>query len=175
MKNNSSEMKIFYYNKAENHKSSDTDRLIKESLNGYFRNDVSVEVKRTDAGKPYLYDCPLHVGVTHTDSIVIIAISENRFGIDCESINRVVKNLYRIAEKYYSDNERAYVFEKSGDKSEVQKRFLEIWVKKEAYVKYTGKGLSAISRCDVTELCTFKRIENDYDLIIYIYEENKNE
>lgn len=168
-------MKLFYYNKAAGHKSSDTDRLIKQSLNGYLGKKASIEVRRTDTGKPYLYDCPLHIGVSHTDNTVVIAINEKPFGIDCESIDRIVKNIHGIANKYYSENEKSYVFEKSEDKTEIEKRFLEIWVKKEAYVKYTGKGLSAISRCDVTGLFGFKRIENDYNLIIYIYEEDKNE
>lgn len=168
-------MKIFYYNKAKNHTQSDTNRLIKESLGAYLGKSVSSEVKRTENGKPYLYGCPLHIGVTHTNDTVLIAVNEKPFGIDCESVDRTVGNFRRIAEKYYSDNEKAYVFEKSEDQTEIQKRFLEIWVKKEAYVKYTGEGLPGIPKCDVTSLCGFKLIENTKNLLIYIYEEDKHE
>ena len=168
-------MKIFYYNKAKNHTQNDTDQLIKESLNGYLGKEISVQIKRTSAGKPYLPGYPLHIGVTHTDDIVLIAISEKPFGIDCESIDRTVNRLNRIAEKYYSENERAYVFDKNTDDAERSRRFLEIWVKKEAYVKFTGEGLSAISKCDVMSLCGFKLIENRNNLLIYIYEEDKHE
>lgn len=168
-------MKLFYYSKKKNHTSDDTDKLIKESLNGYLGKEISVQVKRTPAGKPYLEGCSLHIGVTHTDDIIIIAINEKPFGIDCESIDRTVNNLDRIAEKYYSPNEKSYVFEASTDKGQVCRRFLEIWVKKEAYVKFTGEGLPAISRCDVTSLCGFKSIANPHKLLIYIYEEDKYE
>ena len=115
------------------------------------------------------------MGVTHTEDIVLIAIGEKSFGIDCESMSRTVNNFYRIAEKYYSSNEKAYVFEKNSDEEVINARFLEIWVKKEAYVKYTGEGLSAISQCDVTLLCGFKRIDNQHNLLIYIYEDDKHE
>jgi 4'-phosphopantetheinyl transferase len=165
-------MKLFYYSKKKNHTSDDTDKLIKESLNGYLGKEISVQVKRTPAGKPYLEGCSLHIGVTHTDDIIIIAINEKPFGIDCESIDRTVNNLTRIAGKYYSESEKKYVFETSTDNEQVRRHFLEIWVKKEAYVKFTGEGLSAISRYDVTSLCGFKLIENRSNLLIYIYEED---
>ena len=116
-------MKIFYYNKAKNHTQNDTDQLIKESLNGYLGKEISVQIKRTSAGKPYLPGYPLHIGVTHTDDIVLIAISEKPFGIDCESIDRTVSNHARIAEKYFSGNEKAYVFDK--DKFEAVRTLIE--------------------------------------------------
>ena len=164
-------MKVFYYNKARNHTKADTDSLIKSALCEYFGKQVCARVKRTEKGKPYLDDCPLHIGVTHTDDTVLIAINDKPFGIDCESKERTVKNASRIADKYFCDNEKSYVFEKSSDEKETDMRFLEIWVKKEAYVKFTGEGLSGMSGCDVTSICGFKLVENKNNLLIYIYEE----
>jgi phosphopantetheine--protein transferase-like protein len=166
-------MKIFFYDKLKNHTSKDTDFLINKALCGYFGKEVSAKIIRTSDGKPCLEEySSLHVGVTHTDNVVLIALNEKPFGIDCEAIGRTAKNISRIAEKYFSDNERAYVFEKNADEESINTRFLEIWVKKEAYVKYTGKGLRGMSECDVTSLCGFKLIKNTKNLLIYIYEEN---
>ena len=166
-------MKIFFYDKIEKHTSKDTDFLINKALCGYFGKEVSAKIIRTSDGKPYLKEYPsLHVGVTHTDSVVLIALNEKPFGIDCETTGRTAKNMSAISEKYFSDNERAYIFAKNLDEESITTRFLEIWVKKEAYVKYTGEGIKGMSKCDVTSLYGFKLIENTKNLLIYIYEEN---
>lgn len=168
-------MKLFFYSKEKNHTRSDTDALINKSLSGYLGREVSAVIQRTSAGKPYSEEYPLHIGVTHTDDTVLVAINERPFGIDCESKDRTAINMHRIAEKYFCENERTYVFENCSDKQTMNERFLEIWVKKEAYVKFTGEGLSGMSKCDVTSLGVYKLIENQNNLLIYIYEEDKHE
>ena len=163
-------MKIYFYDKKKGHKREDTDRLIRESLDdcisGYSLAPYNGEIKRTALGKPYI-DYPLYIGVTHTDSVVIVAIDEKSFGIDAENIARSMQRQDSIAGRFFTENERRFV-EKSADK---ESAFLEIWVKKEAYVKFTGEGVPAMKNCDVTLLSGFERIENDRNLIIYIYKE----
>ena len=163
-------MKIYFYDKKKGHKREDTDRLIRESLedyiSGYSLPPYNGEIKRTALGKPFI-DYPLCVGVTHTDSVVIVALDEKSFGIDAEKVGRVMARQDSIAERFFTENERRFI-EKSADK---ESAFLEIWVKKEAYVKFTGEGVPAMKNCDVTLLSGFERIENDRNLIIYIYKE----
>lgn len=165
-------MKIFYYNKAKNHTQSDTNRLIKESLGAYLGKAVSSEVKRTENGKPYIDEKGIYVGVSHTDSLVVIAIDSKDFGIDCEIFERTPLNSKRIANKYFSKNEFDYIYH-NGDTSEnsesISRRFLEIWVKKEAYVKYLGTGIKNMPDTDVFSLSgSFEQVENK-DNLIYIY------
>ena len=69
----------------------------------------------------------------------------------------------KIAERFFTEKELTDAID---DES-----FLDIWVKKEAYVKFTGEGLSGMKSCDVTKLSGFEKIENDRNLIIYIYKE----
>ncbi len=163
-------MEIFYYPKVKSHKRCDTDKMILESLGKYtLGHSLSMyhgKILRTSLGKPYI-DYPLFVGVSHTDSMVIIAIDEDGFGIDCEEHGRITKRREDIANRFFTDNERKFIHS--------DEDFLEIWVKKEAYVKFTGQGLSAMSSVDVTKLSGFTKAENDKNLIIYIYKENNNE
>ncbi len=163
-------MTLYFYEKNPHHKSSDTDRLINESIRRHQGVGGEIEVLRTNLGKPYV-NLPLHVGVTHTDDIIIVALDDENFGIDCESIGRTQKNAEKIAERYFTENERQKIF----DSADRDKMFLDIWVKKEAYVKFTGHGLSGMKNCDVTSLQGFEKIENDRNLIIYVYKEKNNE
>ena len=163
-------MKLYFYDKCKGHKRKNTDAMIRESLNdyisGYSLPSYDGQIKRTTLGKPYI-DYPLHIGVTHTDEVAIIAIDENNFGIDCERMGRITSCRVSIMKKFFSQNECDYI-EHAIDKDNA---FLDTWVKKEAYVKYTGQGLSGMSQADTTKLCSFEKIRNDRNLIIYIYKE----
>lgn len=150
-------MDVFYYKKEK-----DTDFYIEKSLK-FLGKDTSFSRKN---GKPYRADC--YIGVTHTDDIILVAIADFDFGIDCESLNRVVPNRDRIADKYFTENERVYI-------NDDNTRFLEIWVKKEAYVKFNGDGLKKMKNTDVFsfEGCFTKLAVDKY--LIYIYSDRKVE
>lgn len=160
---------IYVYRKAKTHKSCDTDALIAKSLGHYWRKHgiggaENTEILRTDNGKPYLRNNTAHIGVTHTNELVFIALDKENFGIDAEKSTRAVKRSAEIAKKYMTESERAFI-DAADNGTEA---FLEIWVKKEAYLKYTGLGLRGISDADTNRvgLC-FSRIQYK-DYIIYI-------
>lgn len=163
-------MKLYFYDKQKGHKREDTNTLIRESLKDYISGhslpSYNGKIERTSLGKPYI-DYPLHLGVTHTDETVLVGIDENNFGIDCEKCDRIVERSSAIMKKFFTDAERKYVSESE----DAGAAFLDVWVKKEAYVKFTGEGISGMSGCDVTNLSGFEKISNDKNLIIYIYRE----
>ncbi len=163
-------MKLYLYDKEKGHKRVQTDMMIRESLNAYISGHSLApydgQIKRTNLGKPYI-DYPLFIGVTHTDDIVIIGIDEDNFGIDAETAGRKPARRKEISKKFFAEAECALI-ENAKDKDTA---FLDIWVKKEAYVKFTGEGLSGMKNCDITLLSGFEKIENDRNLIIYIYKE----
>ena len=144
-------MDIFYYKKEK-----ETDYYIKKSLESLGK-DTRITRKM---GKPYAKDS--FVGVTHTDDCILIAVEDFNFGIDCENKSRVVENRKKIANRYFSENEREYIMEDNS-------RFLEIWVKKEAYVKYTGEGLGGMSKVDVLKVDGYFTKVELKDNLIYIY------
>lgn len=89
-------------------------------------------------GKPYLIGYPdFHYNVSHTDNAVAVAVCDSPIGIDIE---RIKPAPLKIAERYFTAAERAYIYAAS---SNTDRRFFEVWTKKEAYIKQTGAGLSA--------------------------------
>lgn len=87
---------------------------------------------KTETGKPFFKDVnDLYFNISHSFLSYAVAISDSPIGIDIEVIREV--NL-KIAERMFTENEKEYV----GNDTV---RFFEIWTKKEAYSKFTGKGL----------------------------------
>ena len=109
-------MFIYLYSLKQNHTSNDTDMLIKRSVNDLKMSMLydfpkKIKILRNNTGKPYIENCFVNVGVTHTADIVIIALSQLEFGIDAESEERSVKQMEAVVDRYFSDREigRAHV------------------------------------------------------------------
>jgi len=162
-------MQLYFYGKEKKHTSSDTDSLICKAVCSYTGKAFTESIRRTGKGKPYIEN-GLFIGASHTLSTVVIGVDEKNFGIDCEDPTRTVRDRELITKRFFSEDETRYIQSFPEDKRD--RAFLELWVKKEAYVKFTGDGLSGISKTDVTKLRGFEKVPNDYGLIIYIYKEN---
>lgn len=108
-------------------------------------NDIII--KTNEAGKPYLASFPYYeYNISHTRNAVAVALSDAPIGIDIERIRDIDIN---IAHDIFTDNELAYLFSKEND---YKQRFFTLWTKKEALIKYGGKGLpSNLKSFDVTE------------------------
>ncbi|MBO5412017.1 MAG: 4'-phosphopantetheinyl transferase superfamily protein [Clostridia bacterium] len=121
--------KIFYAQKYE-YPCSET--AVLKILHEYFKLD-EVSVKRTKNGKPYVDVRPsLHFSVSHTDTMLFIAFSDQEIGIDAEHNARQV-NYLPILKKLPSI-ERENI--------RTQQDFLQLWTAKESVVKYLGECLS---------------------------------
>jgi len=99
-----------------------------------FGLDDNLSIEYSPNGKPFIRDWNFRFNISHTDGCLFIAFSDGEVGIDAEVIRPFDR---RIAEKYFSEKELAFVAA-SQDKNEA---FTRIWTRKEAYVKYTGKGI----------------------------------
>ena len=87
-------------------------------------------------GKPYLRDYPnRHYNISHKKGVIICAVSDEPVGVDIERVKKFDK---RVAERFFTQNEQTYIF---ADKRNQDQRFAQIWTRKEAYVKWTGKGM----------------------------------
>ena len=103
-------------------------------------------------GRPYFCDRMCDFSITHTQNHVFCAIIEGeeptRIGIDAENLGRPdFSNLEEMAARWFGENEQT-VFRASPTKE----TFLRLWTRKEAYVKYTGEGLKALSKVDTVSL-----------------------
>ena len=88
-----------------------------------------------DGGKPYLPGCPVHFSLSHTHGAVACAVADSPVGVDVQA---KMEYSPRLAQRISSEEERA-VLETAGDKALT---LTELWTKKEALAKKTGKGLA---------------------------------
>lgn len=96
----------------------------------------AVRVLRDPKGKPYFEGCNgIFFSISHSENWWGCLMADEKVGFDLEAI-RYRKNFEGIAARFFTEEEHQYVVRNglSG--------FFEIWVRKEAYVKYLGTGLS---------------------------------
>jgi 4'-phosphopantetheinyl transferase len=104
---------------------------------------------RTEAGRPYLAELPdFHFSISHSGPHVGVAFGgAARCGLDIEWTGRAVE--LAVARRFAAD-ERDYV--ESGPAGTPAGRLLEVWTKKESYLKWLGQGLGAgLSRFSVLD------------------------
>jgi 4'-phosphopantetheinyl transferase len=111
-------------------------------------NEYPVKIKfiYNEFGKPSLDksehpECDIKFNLAHSDSFMIAAFSKKReIGIDCELIREEYSDL-NIAKRFFSESEfeelTTLPFEMRS------KAFFNCWTRKEAFIKATGKGISA--------------------------------
>lgn len=113
-------------------------------------------------GKPYLETYQeFKFNISHTHNAIVIGVSNLEIGIDIEKIKLAH---YDVAKNFFKKEEVEYIY------SEVkgqEKRFYEVWTKKEAYIKYTGKGLNLA--LDSFNILSLSKVEvKSYDISDYI-------
>lgn len=111
----------------------------------FSRGDI---LRYAETGKPYVgVGSGMYVSISHSHGLCAAAVSDGEVGVDIEYIdpNRPAERLKRLAERFFSADELAYI--KAGDDAGdavLPERFFEVWCAKESYVKYTGDGLSGL-------------------------------
>lgn len=94
----------------------------------------NVEIAKNEKGKPYFKNIDgLYFSLSHTDGLTVVAVGESEVGIDAE---RLRKADLRVTRRFLKD-EAGYITATDSDK-----RFFEVWTKKEAFLKYNGTGLA---------------------------------
>ncbi len=91
-------------------------------------------------GKPELVGEELRFNLSHSEGAALVAVARSRsVGIDLERVNQDVQ-LERIARRICSSRELAALDRVPPDKR--LEAFYNAWIRKEAFVKATGKGFS---------------------------------
>lgn len=101
-------------------------------------------------GKPYLKDNPsdsmgdLFFSLSHSGDYVLCVLSPKEVGADIQRIpeeeGKKTKREESIAERFFTKQERTWYL--NGQEEERRERFYRIWAGKEAYMKWTGNGLT---------------------------------
>lgn len=109
-------------------------------------------------GKPCLMGHPgFQFNISHTRSAIAVALSNREVGVDIE---RVGKADLRISRRYFTAAESDWV-EAGGAKAD--ERFYTVWTRKEAYIKWLGRGLSIpLSSFDTGGKKFFSTHQGDY-------------
>lgn len=123
----------------------------------------TLSICTNEFGKPYLKDYPsIHYNISHTKDILVCVISDKPIGVDIEK-KRPIK--VKIIKHVFTLNEQKYIW---SNKKELDEIFTELWTRKEAYVKWLGKGMeipfNSFDVLDETRLITLKI--NDYIISI---------
>lgn len=110
-------------------------------------NNANLRFGKNDFGKPYLVGFPdFHYNISHTRNAIAIGVSEIPIGVDIEK-NKLAD--LEIATRFFCKRELNYII--SGNE-EQERLFYHIWTKKEAYIKWLGRGLSIpLTTFDVTD------------------------
>lgn len=116
----------------------------------------SAEVYYNNRGKPFIKGLPndMYISVTTADEVMVVVFSDKPVGIDGERLTRFESDArakkpdyITLAERFFTGEEAEFVREGSVE----GEQFAQIWVRKEAYVKYTGKGLSDFANFSVVD------------------------
>ncbi len=129
------------------------------------------KVLRTEHGKPYLSHSSLFVSVSHTEDVLLVGVSEEPFGLDAEAKNRELRDYMSIVNRFFSKEEQEAIL--ALPEQERKQTFLSLWVKKEAFLKYRGVGLSELSLADTKKAAgVFTPVPHE-SLMIYVYSEQE--
>ncbi len=110
-----------------------TEDKILQMKNRYFEEYKTSNIVRSPNGKPLFEDSLLHIGVSDSGCIKIVALSEADFAIDLEYIRP--KNYTNIAEYYFHQSEIDIL--RNSDNLAID--FFTIWTLKEAFIKLRGQ------------------------------------
>jgi len=140
--------------------------VLRKILGSYLNiNPQKTCIKVAEYGKPFIEENEVFFNLSHTGNKFVIAVSNvDEVGIDLEQYKQR-KNLSGLVKKCFSEAEQSYWAELPKSQKEVQ--FYRFWVRKEAFVKAVGRGISVgLNQCAVNPLnfSRFITIPADYGL-----------
>jgi len=93
------------------------------------------QIVRSEYGKPYFKNSDIFFSCSHCKTAAACAVSKSEIGVDIEPVREVRR---AVIKRVCLENE-LLIIDKSADPAE---KFIEIWTKKEAYAKFTGRGFA---------------------------------
>lgn len=109
--------------------------LLKSLLSVTENIQVPLNIEINENGKPYIPDCPWKFSISHSGDALVIAVSDEEIGVDCEE-EVPEEKIKAISERFFSKEEQEFCKDSA--------TFTEVWTKKEAYAKMLGITLADI-------------------------------
>jgi 4'-phosphopantetheinyl transferase len=102
-----------------------------------------LQFERTPAGKPSLAGSHLHFNLSHSARCAVVGVcADSAIGVDVEEI-RTFPEYQDLAHAYFAPHELAWMRDARADQQ--LERFYRLWTIREALVKATGAGVSALA------------------------------
>jgi 4'-phosphopantetheinyl transferase len=125
-----------------------------------------LRIRKTEHGKPYLVDYPeLAFNLSHTGNQMVVAIAKNcELGVDIEHC-KPRTNLATLVDKCFAEQEKNYWLKLP--QAQQPQAFYRLWVRKEAFVKATGRGIAlGLNQCVINpeNLNEFLSIPEEYGI-----------
>ena len=123
-----------------------------------------LRLKRTEQGKPYAENCPLHFNVSHSGDWIACAVSSRPIGIDIEQLRQTD---LKLARRLCTEAELEWLQPEAPD---VYRRLLQLWTAKEAYFKWKGSGIQNLQSISIFDLQPNLQQLKTKDYILSIYQ-----
>ena len=135
---------IIYYTKIrEEYEGAHMEHMIAEKLlETALRKEFNIDLKyepraEGEHGKPFLsYRPSLHYNISHSGDYVVCLIADQEVGIDVQVHRKA--NYERMLRRMVPEAQYDEIL--AG--ADAEQKFFEQWVLREAYIKWTGEGLS---------------------------------
>jgi phosphopantetheinyl transferase len=122
-----------------------THALVNRKLSECLKKDFNaLDIQYFEDRKPYVSRETIDFNISHSSDYFVFALSKMnniRIGVDVETVKT---NFDRegIVNHYFHKNEKQYIMNDSFSEEKQNKRFFEIWTRKEAFLKMLGIGLT---------------------------------
>ena len=141
--------------------------VVRIILATYLKSDPKkITIKVGEYGKPFVSDKAVYFNLSHTGNKFVIVVSNcTEVGVDIEQC-RYRKSLPALVEKCFSDTEA--IFWNALPEEKKMHMFFRFWVRKEAFVKAVGRGISVgLNQCsiDTQNQNYFSSIPSDYGFV----------
>lgn len=127
--------------KYKEHKSNSLSNYAWYALEKILNDEFDIKINKdmiyyNERNKPYIYNNDIYFNISHTDSYILIGISDSEIGVDIEETISL-ERCNHLIKKF--DKETILEYNESRDK---EKYFTSKWVILEAYSKMIGTGIS---------------------------------
>lgn len=143
-------------------------RAISRSILGHYteQQPEKISFSLNKYGKPYLSNDDYHFNLSHSEDLVVMAVSKRQIGVDIEFI-KVIPDMALVAKHHFSEKEKLDLLNLPSNQQ--IHAFYRYWTGKEAFIKADGRGLGIpLDSFDVTlkpkEIAKLSRVDKKWSI-----------
>ncbi len=143
------------------------EHLARKGISDFLGIDgTEIRFERDKQGRPFAVGLDVDFNVSHSNELVVCAVSNERVGVDVECFRDIDLRVTKIA---CTEREKDFVFTAELP-DEQRHNFFLIWTAKEAYLKFLGTGLTGLKSIEYDEIKPYCEVFVDGQYIITVYQ-----